>query len=195
MSRSTKADADAHKKALQHVMTQRPHWSVPKITAFCKTCKNVPELIDFNIKIEDAYQNFWKNDMRTVVRFAKRFIDLLKWITTDEHRQVIVLNFAYYDFALIQKIYTRFYHIESIVKRMQIAMSVIEIFQITPTLSSLNDAQRTHLNKIQQGIYRTWMAFWSDTASIKFFNISSVALNKSMDDIDESSLPIEDDVD
>ena len=48
----TKADADAHKKALQHVMTQRPHWSTPKITAFCKTCKNVPELIDFNIKIE-----------------------------------------------------------------------------------------------------------------------------------------------
>merc|ERR1712032_969896 len=128
------------------------------------------------IKIEDAYQNFWKNDMRTVVRFAKRFIELLKWITTEDHRQVIVLNFAYYDFALIQKIYTRFYHIESIVKRMQIAMSVIEIFQITPTLSSLNDAQRTHLNKIQQGIYRTWMAFWSDDSSIKFFNISSVNL-------------------
>ena len=60
----------------------------------------------------DAYQNFWKNDMRTVVDFAKRFIDLLKWITADDHRQVIVLNFAYYDFALIQKIYTRFYHIE-----------------------------------------------------------------------------------
>lgn len=52
------------------------------------------------------------------------------------------------------RIYTRFYHIESIVKRMQIAMSVIEIFQITPTLSSLNDAQRVHLNKVQQGIHR-----------------------------------------
>ena len=50
--RNTKADADAHKKALQHVMQHRPHWSVPKITAFCKTCKNLPELIDFNIKIE-----------------------------------------------------------------------------------------------------------------------------------------------
>eukprot|EP01083_Nonionella_stella_P069596 185614_1 len=177
--RNTKlVDADAHKKALQHVKTRRAHWSVPKITAFCNTCKNLPELIDFNIKIEDAYQNFWKNDMRTVVQFAKRFIDLLKWITTDDHRQVIVLNFAYYDFALIQKIYTRFYHIESIVKRMQIAMSVIEIFQITPTLSSLNDAQRDHLNKIQQGILRTWMAFWSDDSSIKFFNISSISVSK-----------------
>ena len=57
----------------------------------------------------DAYQNFWKNDMRTVVHFAKRFIDLLKWITTDEHRQVIVLNFAYYDFALIQKLISIFH--------------------------------------------------------------------------------------
>eukprot|EP00485_Elphidium_margaritaceum_P018762 CAMPEP_0202731330 /NCGR_PEP_ID=MMETSP1385-20130828/187096_1 /ASSEMBLY_ACC=CAM_ASM_000861 /TAXON_ID=933848 /ORGANISM="Elphidium margaritaceum" /LENGTH=478 /DNA_ID=CAMNT_0049397625 /DNA_START=28 /DNA_END=1461 /DNA_ORIENTATION=+ len=137
----------------------------------------MPELIDFNIKIEDAYQNFWKNDMRTVVRFAKRFIELLKWITTEEHRQLIVLNFAYYDFALIQKIYTRFYHTESIVKRMQIAMAVIEIFQITPTLSSLNDAQCIHLHKIQSGIYRTWMAFWSDEQSIKFFNISSADLS------------------
>ena len=63
-------------------------------------------------QMNECSQNFWKNDMRDPVDFAKRFIDLLKWITADDHRQVIVLNFAYYDFALIQKIYTRFYHIE-----------------------------------------------------------------------------------
>ncbi len=104
-----------------------------------------------------------------MVGFAKRFLELLKWITTDEHRQVIVLNFAYYDFALIQKIYIRFYHIKSIVKRMQIAISVITLtlssLIIMIEISSLDDAQLTHLNK---------MAFCSDDVSIKFFNVSSV---------------------
>ena len=37
-------------------------------------------------------------------------------------------------------------------KKMQIAMSVIEIFQITPTLSSLNEVQRTHLSKYNKYI-------------------------------------------
>lgn len=31
-------------------------------------------------------------------------------------------------------------------------MSLIEIFQIAPTLSSLNDTQKSHLDKIQLGI-------------------------------------------
>lgn len=87
--------------------------------------------------------------MRTVVDFAKRFIDLLKWITAEDHRQVIVLNFAYYDFALIQKIYTRFYHIEvashSLISQCTLSLSLIVIpcaFSLNLTVSDQTNEDR-----------------------------------------------------
>ena len=95
-------------------MTQRPHWSVPKITAFCKTCKNVPELIDFNIKIEgklslhtnsdhrhsshrcvSEFLEKWHADSRTFLKALYRFIDMdnHRWTSSSHCTQFCVLWF------------------------------------------------------------------------------------------------------
>ena len=156
-----------HSSVFETVMQQRPNWTVHKITSFCKNCKYLPDLIGFNLRLEGAYDDIWDECSQLDISiFSRKYVRLLKWMHSRDHRPLIVLNFAYYDYALIQRIYYQFYHCQSIVKRIEICMSLIETMQLMPTLYSLNENQKNRLRRIHDGILRCWNAFWTDMTDI-----------------------------
>ena len=184
---SNNNDNDKAAQLFNHVFSVRPKWTVNKISSFIRNCRNTKDIIDFNIKCEDLYIKLWKTDKNVyVVQFLKSYIDLLKYIKQNRAKFAIALNFELYDFGLIQKCYTRFYNEQSIVKRIQSAMLIMEIFQLVGTIDSLDIKYIQQLKKIQDAIFRSWNLFWSDKSNITFFSIINDNNNNSeLNDVNE----------
>ncbi|ETO25552.1 hypothetical protein RFI_11585 [Reticulomyxa filosa] len=163
----TAEDTQQKQTLLDYVQRKRPKWSVHKIHSFVKKCGENQRMIETNLDFEDHYDSLWATLAKDEegqeelkgkagsdkIQFCKQYLRALQWLNKRENRESIILNFAYYDFTFVQKIYRVFFVTEDEQYQMRLAMYLLDILQLFTTMFSLDEEQKANIMTMKDAIF------------------------------------------